>query len=307
MELQSLFNLQIMMFLLMGVGVFLRKKNIITKEGRNVLTDLIVDVILPCNIIHSFQISLDGEVMKAGLQVLAVSIAIQCFCALISATCYRRVPKKQRVILQYGTVCSNAGFLGNPIAEGVYGSMGLLYASIYLIPQRIVMWSVGISYFTESPNRKEVVKKVLTHPCIIAVEIGLFLMITQLPLPGFLDRTIQTLGNCTTAITMIFIGTVLAEAGFKNMISGITAVYAVIRLFAIPAAVMIGCRLFHVESLAASLSVVLAAMPAGSTTAILAAKYHGDEAFATQCVVLTTLLSMALLPVWCTVLSVVFP
>ena len=88
------------------------------------------------------------------------------------------------MVLQYATVCSNAGFLGNPVAEGLYGSIGLLYASVYLIPQRIVMWSAGISYFTESPSRKEVVKKVLTHPCIVAVEIGIVLMVTQVKRQG---------------------------------------------------------------------------------------------------------------------------
>ena len=49
--------------------------------------------------------------------------------------------------------------------------------------------------------------------------------------------------------------------------------------------------------------VVLAAMPAASTTAILAAKYGGDEVFATKCVVFTTLLSMVSAPVWCMVLQ----
>ena len=306
MEIQGLFHLQLMMFLLMGVGFFLRKKQIVTSEGRKVLTDLIVDVILPCNIITSFQIAFDWSVLQAGIQVLVISLILQMFCTLISATCYRKVPKRQRMILQYGTVCSNAGFLGNPIAEGLYGSIGLLYASIYLIPQRIVMWSAGVSYFTESPNRKEIVKKVLRHPCIIAVEIGIVLMVTQLKLPTFLARGISSLGGCTTAITMLLIGSILADCGLSNMVSGITLIFTLIRLVLIPAAVMAGCYLFHVEAIAAGLSVVLAAMPAGTTTAILAAKYHGNEVFASQCVVFTTLLSIALLPIWCIVLNAVF-
>ena len=306
MELQGLLNLQLMMFALMGVGFFLRKREIITKAGRDVLTDLIIDIILPCNIIAAFQISLSREILISGIQVLAVSLVLQIFCTGISSICYRKVPKEKRMILQYGTVCSNAGFLGNPVAEGIYGSLGLLYASIYLIPQRIVMWSAGVSYFTESPNRREVFKKVLRHPCIIAVEIGIVLMITQLQLPEFLDRSISSLGGCTTAITMMFIGTILADAGFKHMVSRLTVVFAAIRLLFIPLLVMLGCMLFHVEAVAAGLSVVLAAMPAGSTTAILAAKYHGDEAFATQCVVFTTILSMAALPLWCMGLNMVF-
>ncbi|HIT65458.1 MAG TPA: AEC family transporter [Candidatus Ventrimonas merdavium] len=305
METQGLVDLQIMMFLLMGIGYFLRKWEIITMEGRRVLMDLIIDVILPCNIITAFQIPLDQEILAAGFQILLISLILQAFCSLISATCYRKVPKAQRMVLQYGTVCSNAGLLGNPVAEGLYGSLGLLYASIYLIPQRIVMWSAGVSYFTQCPSRKEVVKKVVTHPCIVAVGIGVVLMVSQIALPPFLQKTVSSLGGCTTAVSMVFIGAVIADAGVKDMVSRITVIYALIRLAAIPLAVLAGCLLAGVEPVAAGVSVVLAAMPAGSTTVVLAAKYHGDEKFATQCVVFTTLLSMAVLPVWCLLLNAV--
>lgn len=305
-DFSGLFELQLMMFFLMGVGYILRKRGTINQEGRKLLTNLVINVILPCNIIASYNVEFTREMLVAGFQILVVSVVLQAFCTLISATCYNRVPKKQKMILQYGTVCSNAGFLGNPVAEGLYGATGLLYASIYLIPQRIVMWSAGVSYFTESPSKKEVFKKVITHPCIIAVGIGLVLMITQLPLPGFLNRGIRSLGGCTTAITMLFIGTVLADAGLKNMVSKITVLYAVIRLVAIPVVVMIGCILCGIEATAAGVAVVLAAMPMGSTSTILASQYGADETFATQAVVFTTLLSMAILPVWCTVLNYFF-
>lgn len=303
MEMQGLLELQLMMFVLMGVGIAARKNNIVTKEGKKILTDLVIDIILPCNIISSFCVEWNRELLAAGAQVLLISIVLQVFCTLVSAVCYNHVPKRQRMILQYGTVCSNAGFLGNPVAEGLYGSVGLLYASLYLIPQRIVMWSAGVSYFTESPSRKEVVKKVIRHPCIIAVFVGFIIMITQFPIPGFLNRSIKSLGGCTTAVTMLLIGTILADAGIKHMVNKITVIFSIIRLLAIPAAVMAGCYVFHAEPTAAGLSTVLAAMPAGSTTALLAAKYNGDEGFASQCVVLTTILSMILLPVWCMVLN----
>lgn len=306
MQMQALLELQMMMFLLIAAGIVIRRLHIIPGEGKEVLTDLVMNLLLPCNIIHSFQIEFSRELLHAGLEVLVISLVLQLFCTLISAVCYNRVPKRQRMILQYGTVCSNAGFLGNPVAEGLYGSLGLLYASIYLIPQRIVMWSAGVSYFTESPSRKEVIKKVLKHPCIIAVWIGLFLMITQAELPGFLNRSISSLGGCTTAVTMLLIGVILADAGWRNLINRITLLFSFIRLAAVPMAVMAGCYLFRIEPVAAGISTVLAAMPAGTTTAILAAKYHGDEAFASQCVVLTTLLSMAILPLWCITLNTLF-
>lgn len=302
-ELKGLLDLQLMMFIEIAIGWFLRKKNMITEEGKRVLTDLVISLILPCNIIQSFRIEMDSDIIRQGIQILVISIVIQIFCTLISSTCYNRFPQEKKTVLQYATVCSNAGFLGNPVAEGIYGSMGLLYASIYLIPQRIVMWSAGVSYFTHSPSKKEVFKKVITHPCIIAVGIGLVLMLTQLPLPEPVSRTLASISGSCTPVTMLLIGSIMASADLKTMVTKVTAGYSVIRLVLIPLAVFVGCRIFRVNDLITGVSVVLAAMPAGSTTAILAAKYHGDEEFASKCVVLTTFLSMFLVPVWVTVMS----
>ena len=76
----------------------------------------------------------------------------------------RRQPEDRRKNLTYAIICSNAGFLGNPIAEGVFGSVGLMYASVYLIPQRIMMWSEGLAIFSGNKDPKGTLKKVLTHP-----------------------------------------------------------------------------------------------------------------------------------------------
>lgn len=306
MDFTALFQLQLMMFALMGLGFYLRRRDIIDARGKAAFTDLIIDVVLPCNIINSFCIEFDGALLLSCIQIFAASVLLQVFCYVLARTLYNRQPDGRRAVLQYCTLISNAGFLGNSLVEGLYGSMGLLYASFYLIPQRIMMWTAGISYFAAGTDRRGAMRKILMHPCIIATEIGIVLMLTQLELPAAVSETVRTLAACTTPLTMIVTGTVLAEAGLRNMINKTTVFYSLVRLVIIPAAVLAGCRLCGVNELAAGVAVVLAAMPAGSTTAILAAKYNSDAAFASQCIVLTTLLSMALLPLWCTVLSFVF-
>lgn len=302
MALNHLITLQGTLFLLAAVGVIFRKKNIITEPGKIVLTDLVLCLILPCNIINSFRMEFNLTILMKFLIILLISVGIQIGCLVLSLLMYRKQPKPQQKVLQYATVCSNAGFMGNPIAEGVFGATGLMYASVYLIPQRIVMWTAGISCFTESPDRKSVIKKVATHPCIVAVYIGLALLVFQIPLPGFLGDTIKSIGGCTTALSMILIGTILADVDVRTIISKTVLFYSFIRLFLIPALVLVGCRLFHVEALLTGVSVLLAGMPAGSTTAILAAKYEGDYIFATKCVVVSTLLSLFTIPVWCLIL-----
>lgn len=295
---RELINLQLMMFLLMLVGLVLRKKNIITDSGKKCLTDLIIDVILPANIIKSFLITFNHQILMNFLSILLISIGIQVFCTILSHVLYRNQTSGRRKVLQYSIICSNAGFLGNPIAEGVFGSMGLSLASIYLIPQRIVMWSAGISYFTESPDRKTLIKKVVTHPCIVAVFIGMFFMLTGFPLPECVTEGIASLSNCCTAMSMMVIGMILAEVNVREMADKTVVSFTVLRLVLIPAVVYVVCRFLPVDSMITGVSTLLAAMPAGATTVILASKYEGDAVFATKCVVFSTVLSLVSTFIW---------
>ena len=303
MNLDGLYRMQGMLFSLMILGAFLKKKGIITDEGKRVIADLVIFVTLPCSIIESFEVELSMDILKSSAQALLVSCMVQVTCYILNMVLYPGVGEENKKVLKYATMASNAGILGNPVAEGIFGSMGLFYASFYLIPQRTAMWSLGMTYFTKAPDRKTLIKKICTHPCIVSVFIGFVLMLLQMQIPGFLGDTVHSLNKANTAVSMIFVGTVLAEADMKTMITPLSCYYAAVRLILIPALVWIGCLLFHIDTLVMGISVVLAAMPAASTTAILAAKYGGDEVFATKCVVFTTLLSMVSAPVWCMVLQ----
>lgn len=302
MDMSNLLNLQGEMFLLLVIGGFLRRKNILPESAKGILTDLIIYLVLPCNIINSFRVEFNMDILRGFALILLVAVAIQVFSMFLSNTLYNKESLKRKKVLQYGTLVSNAGFMGNPIAEGVFGAEGLMLASIYLIPQRIVMWSAGIACFTESEDRMTVIKKTMTHPCIVSVGIGLVLMITQIQLPVFIGDTIKMIGSGTTFLSMILIGTIFSEINIKNIISLPVIRYTVVRLLVIPLGTYIGCRIFRVPSLITGVSVLLAGMPGGSTTAILASKYDGDYVFATKCVVFSTLLTMITVPLWCLVL-----
>ena len=70
----------------------------------------------------------------------------------MSCIFYRKAEPDKRKPLRYGTIVSNGGFLGNPVIEGIYGTNGLFYASVFMLPVRIVMWSVGTSCFMKEKS-----------------------------------------------------------------------------------------------------------------------------------------------------------
>ena len=299
---QAMVNLQLNMFLMMIVGFILRNSNIIGAEGKKNITDLVIDVVLPANIIKAFMIEFNKELLVRFALIFIISLLVQLVATTMASHCYNKMPDSRKKIFQYGTVCSNAGFMGNVVAEQVFGTMGLAYASIFLVPQRIVMWSAGVSYFTEGTSKKEVLKKLITHPCIIAVFIGLILMFTQLPLPGFLEDSITAISGSCTFLSMMLIGMILVGADLKTLFEKSIFVYSALRLIILPLAVFIGCQIFRIDALVTGVCTLLVAMPAGATTAILAAKYNGDEIFASKCVVFSTALSLITTPIWSVIL-----
>ena len=298
----QLFTLQVTMLILFLTGFLLVKGKIMSGDFRKALTNFILSFILPCNIIKSFLIEFDTGILRACMVILLVSCATQVFSIFLGRVLYSRAPEGRRQPLLYGVQVSNAGFLGSPIVEELYGSQGLLYASIYLIPQRILMWSLGVTCFSGCTG-KGVLKKVLTHPCIIAVFIGMILMLTQLPLPEWLLKPLGMVSGCNTALSLIVVGGVLAELDPRSVVNRQSVFYCFVRLVLVPLAVLGACLALRLESLVVQTSVVLAGMPAPLTLAMLSAQYGKDEKFAVSLIFLSTLTSMVTIPLLCILMT----
>lgn len=292
----SLANTQSVLFIYMLVGVYCRKSGIFTDEVRSKLTDLVVLVTLPCMVFESFNMEMSLDALMEGAQALLIA-CVMAFVALAAGKLlYNRFESRERCILQYGTLVTNSGFAGLPLISGTYGDAGLFLASLFIIPTRILMWSAGISLFTQNGSRAERVKKVMLNPAIIAVELGLIRMVLHLPLPGSLDLAISHLGDCTSPLAMALVGAILADVSLKGIWEPKALYLMLVRQIALPLICLFALKCLPVDPLMLGVSVTLSGMPIGSTTAILAQKYGADAQFASKCVFISTVSSLITVP-----------
>ena len=294
----KLWSLEFNIFAMMAVGFLIRRIKVVGKEAERVITDLVLYVVLPCSIFNSFLGSHSGIGVTEYLAVLFISIGIQLLSLLYGRFAFPRETPDRRCNLAYAMICSNAGFLGNAITEGVFGATGLMLTSIYLIPQRIMMWSEGLAIYSGVSDRKSTIKKVLTHPCVIACFLGLIVMACGWTIPPLLLTPIQQLGRCNTPLTMLMIGMILSEIDLKHLVDRTIALFTLHRLVLMPLIVWLVCLALSVNRTVTGVSVLLAAMPAGATTSMLSAKYGRDPQFATRLVVFTTLCSVPAIFIW---------
>lgn len=300
MSVLDLCSLQLTLFAMMLVGAILKKKGMINEEGKRCLSDLCIDVVIPCNIFKSCLLKFDSDILKTCGMLLISACIVQGFCLVLNLFLYNRYPGQRKKVLQYCTIVPMSGFLGNPISEALYNAIGVLYNSVYLIPMRVIMWSFGTTYFVSnaSVDKKVVAKKVLTHPCLVSIYLGLLCMVTQYMPPAVIVNTAKYIGNCNSALSMFIIGTILVDVPLRSIFNRDTLLFSLLRLVGLPAVALGVGLLLRLEPTALGISVLMTGMPAGATAAIFASRYNSDAPFATQCVVFSTLASMVTLPVW---------
>ena len=305
MSIVELGSLQLTLFALMRTGAVLKKRGVIDEAGKRCLSDLCINIVIPCNIFKSCLIQFNMDILRSCSLLLLSAVLMQVLCLLLNRSLFERYDSQRKKVLQYCTIVPMSGFLGNPIAEGIYDQVGVLYTSIFLIPMRIVMWSMGTSYFVagEGTDKKKVLKNVLTHPCLVAIYLGILCMVTQIQLPSVITETVRYIGNCNSALSMFIVGTILTDVPLRTIFSRDTVLFSVLRLGLLPAAALGLGLLLGLETAPLGVSVLMTGMPAGATAAIFAAKYGSDAPFATRCVVFTTLLSMVTLPLWAAVVG----
>lgn len=288
-------NAQMILLVYLAVGMYCMKVGLIDRDSKEKLVDIILRITLPCMIFNSFNNPLTPEVMKQTALILVVAVSISILSFLLGKVIYNKYPQKKKSILQYCTLVNNSGFLGMPMVYAVYGSEGLFAASIFIIPNRIFMWTAGLAMFTTADFRTKC-KNILLNPCIVTVFLGIARRMTGFPVPEFLDTAIANTGAVTTPLSMMVIGTMLIGVPWKKLLEPSIFRLAFVRLIALPLVALFILNLIDAQPLLAGVSLILTGMPAGSTSALLAAKYGADEDYASRCIVTTTIMSLATIP-----------
>lgn len=283
--------------LVMLVGFYARKKKIINDTVEAGLNDLLLDITLPLMIIASFHYSYSKQMMVNGVKIFLYAILIHVVLIFTSKVFYFKYPDSIKKVLRFSTIFSNSAFMGYPVIQSVYGSIGVFYAAIFNIIFNIFMWTAGVMLYSDDKESRDI-KRVLLNPGIISVIIGLIIFIFSIKLPEPIFKTCEMIGNMTTPISMIIVGSMLAKMRIKDIFSSKAVYYAsFVRLIIVPIITFVTLKAIGASGLILDICVLIEAMPTAVVTTILAEKYGADTALASQNIFITTILSMITIPI----------
>jgi malate permease and related proteins len=296
MNFNNILNQVIILFFIMIVGFVARKKNIINSEVNKGLSEILLNITLPFMIIASFNFSFDKNMLHNSAVLFIYSLLMHGALVIISKIIYYKYPNVKKGVLRFITVFSNCGYMGYPVIESVFGKIGVFYTAIFNIPWNLLVYSVGIMFFSREKDSSSI-KKAVMNPGIISVFIGLILFVFSIKLPLPIYNTLEMVGSTTTPLSMIIVGSMLAEMKLKDVFSGFEIYYGcVVRLVLIPVVVLVILKSFGVKDIFLGIPVLIAAMPAAANTAIFAEKYGGDSLLASRMIFISTALSAITIP-----------
>ena len=286
---------QLMLFLYMLCGFIVSRLRIIREDNREVLVRVLMDVAMPMMVLNAFNKPTSGEQLRSSLLVMAIA-GLSCLVTWgIGSLLWRRQPENKRKVLMYASMFSNAGNAGLPVLNLVFGPEGVFYGSMYLIPPRILQWTVGMGFFLK-PKKGAFVKNVLLNPMVVVVYIGFVLMAFNWQIPGVFGTAIANLGAMTGPLSMILIGATLSHMRPRAVLDPAVLLASALRLLIFPLLAALALKALRVDQMAMNLCVILLAMPIASNTAAMAERYGGDYVFASACVSVSTLLSVVTVP-----------
>lgn len=288
------------LFIMMILGYVCYKKGFIDLSASKTLSFIVVNIANPAMIL-SGSVSSTGNIQgKELLQTVVIAIVMYAVLMLLGmlVPILLKVPKDNVGVYRVMTIFSNIGFMGFPVLQAMYGSESLLYASVFLFPYNILIYTYGISAMTNEKqiDKADALKKVLNIG-VIACVIAITLFFVPVEIPEFVEATLKNLSNLTAPLSMIVIGVSLAQISLKELFTDVRLLlFSAIKLLLIPYVGMRFISCFVHNEMILGVCLIMLATPVGSMTAMLAQQYDADSELASRGVALTTILSVVTIP-----------
>ena len=282
---------------IMAVGFLCTKLGVTGPEFTRSGSKVVINVLLVFTILDSVT-SADMELSFADVGIdLAAYFAMILVAALMGWLTSKliRAGRDRAGIAAFSACYSNTVFVGFPVVESIFGAEGILVATISNIPFNLLIYTLGVVMMNGSARGMSA-KNAITPPLVATIiAVGFFMTGWQLPEP--VVKCFDIISGGTVPVSMLVVGASLGSISVREALSD-WRVYAVsfVRLIAAPAVTWLALRPFIRDEMLLGVTVILAACPTAMLATALAIRGGKDEAYASQCVFVSTVLSAATMP-----------
>lgn len=295
-------DLVLPLFLVILLGVYLRKKDILNNAATISISSLVFNVALPAKL---FSDTINTDFTKI-LDIKFISFAI--IAVLLSfLLVFIIVPifvkdNKQASAMIHAGFRGNFVFIGIPLIENILGKSPVVQASliiVFVIPLYNILGVFVLSYFNKKSKGIKIsslLLDIIKNPMIIAILAALPFSVLQIEFPNFVNVTLNILARMSTPLALLLIGAGLSLKVLKGEYGKIISMALYKTVFQPLIFMTLAIKMdFSVEAIVTLF--ILFATPSANNVYVLTKKMGGDADLAASITVVSLILTIITLPI----------
>ena len=289
--LSIILNLMGKTVLLIALGYYLRRKEIISERFQKDIKDFLLNVVLPASILLSGNSPTDHRYLT-NIKITAIIgciyyLGIWLVIGLLSKVFFLS-DKKQRMFSVL-TVFANNTIVGIPLVREIVGMIHIWNVLFYLVAIRMI----------SGPNDLQL-KKILKTPTTVPSLLAVIIYLSPIRYPLFFQETLSLLNDLLLPISMLVVGSSLAQtAVLEKMKDPWTYVASLLRLVLIPLIVLMPLYLVPGISNVVTLTCcVIFCLPCSMQCVIYAQKYDCEPEFASCTMIQSAIFMIVTIPLY---------
>ncbi len=286
-------------FIIFGFGALAWRFKMIQAEEMGRLTRLTLDLFFPLltfsTITRNFDPASLNELWIMPLLGVGIMLAGAGMGVFLKRLFPGRSPERLATIHHIAAI-NNYVFLPIIVLGNTFGERHIALLLVMNVGSTVGFWTVGIWTFTGVGSVMKVLKSIFSVN-IAAVLAALLVCFLGIKLPESVAFSLKYLGDAAVPFMLVLIGAALVNC-FKSIRRDWQDVVLIslLRLVVIPVVVLLLLKTLPLPREVFETAVVVALMPAASSSVLVARQYGGDQEFAGQVIVASTLFSLATIP-----------
>ncbi len=270
-------------FLMVAAGFIFKKMRLINDELQKGLSTLLVNAILPFNLLASAGQPFSKELSFGLLLVSIAGVLYYVGAILISNLLSKalKASKAEKGVFVSMSVFQNAGFIGIPLASMLFGDEGVLYAVIYNMVFQLFFFTYGL--YKLGGEKGFSLRGLARNGLVLISLLSVGLYLSPLRLPEFMQGAIKTIGDMMVPLSMILIGCSLTGIHPKDLLKDKHAyLVSALRLIIFPLITLLIAKLVGLTGPVGVVCVILAGVPSGTMNVIFAQQNNCAPDFAAR-------------------------
>lgn len=217
-------------FIIIFIGYIATRLNFFERTEIRGLGIFVIKLALPALIFRSLSQRSLAEIFNPNFLVIYAVASLSIFALMfVLARTLGNKTVTESALHALGSSVSNSGFIGYPVAALVLGPTAVVALAMAMIVENIVMIPLALVLAEGSGNEgktlatvvRDVTRRLVGNPLIIAIVAGVLFSLSGLKLPAPLFRVVDMLAMASGAVALFVVGGTLVGLRVRGLLSDV--------------------------------------------------------------------------------------